>query len=944
MSGNTAPSGLNLEIVSAGDRPLLDKLRMTTNQTNAGITRSGVSASYTDHMINPSGPLSHAGSSPGNSPIASIEWFAAARPGRRKGNQINHDNGKLAASQQPLLAPQDTQNNLPHAGAFVASASYSWVFGQGGSVDKWPNTPSYSYNASDIRLAGPATGSERASNAVAAQASNSAPAKPLPTSASQNTPYIDRPSIPGSISPYGVNLEMVTVGDPGNQRDPRTGFGSVGYNYKISKYEVTIEQYTRFLNAVAASDPYQLYNPNMAADQTIAGIARSGVSGSYTYSVISPSGPAIDGASSPGNRPIAYIDWFDAARFANWMNNGQGSADTETGAYALRGAIAGSTVSANPNARFTIPTQDEWYKAAYYSPILNNGKGGYYVFPTQSNATPGSIPNNVVANRGAANQVNYYNGRFSVTQQPLLSPQNNQNYLTNVGAFVASSSYYGTFDQGGNVYEWIDTPGNSTQGRLRGGFWMSNMADLSYLDYYNTAPSYSFNGSGFRLASPVTGSAREPEVVAAQPSNSAALKPVTTSANQNTASQNTIYIGGMAMVAVSQAGNKADERTGNGSAGYAYNIGKYEVTIQQYVDFLNAVAARDPYQLYNPNMATDLTIAGIARVGNPGSYTYHVIAPAGATPAGASSPGNRPIAYVSWFDAARFANWMHNGRGAADTETGAYTLNGAITGKAVAVNPGARFHIPTTNEWYKAAYYSPNLNGGQGGYYDFASQTNATLGSVPGNDINKRGTPTQANYFNGGFAVTQAVAPSTSQNYLTDVGAFTASASFYGTFDQGGNVYEWIDSQGSLSERSVRGGYWVSNVADTSYLDDYILPPDFESRGSGFRLASLQNNKQNQAGASSTSDALVGWPVTSNISSSTNGDSLTQFSSSDPGQLSGATLPSTRLLERTASAASLPPAPSAGDWMVSIVHQSANAGPFGVLAADRPFTSLPSGM
>jgi formylglycine-generating enzyme required for sulfatase activity len=193
---------------------------------------------------------------------------------------------------------------------------------------------------------------------------------------------------------------------------------------------------------------------------------------------------------------------------------------------------------------------------------------------------------------------------------------------------------------------------------------------------------------------------------------------------------------------------------------------------------------------------------------------------------------------VSWFDAARFANWMHNGQGAGDTETGAYTLNGATTGPAVSANPGAKFHIPTADEWYKAAFYSPRLNGGTGGYFVFATQRNATPGSVPGNNIKKRHAPNQANYFTGGFAVTQTITPSASQNYLADVGAFSKSASPYGTFDQAGNVYEWCDDQGAGSQRSLRGGYLVSNVADTSYLDAYILPPEYESNGSGFRLAS----------------------------------------------------------------------------------------------------------
>lgn len=677
-----------------------------------------------------------------------------------------------------------------------------------------------------------------------------------------------------------VNLDMVTVGNPGNARDPRTGFGSVGYSYRISKYEVTIQQYTNFLNAVAASDPYGLYNPSMATDQTIAGIARSGSPGSYSYSVISPSGVQVEGANSPGNRPIAYIDWFDAARFANWMHNGQGSGGTETGAYTLLGAKEGATVPANAKARFSLPSQDEWYKAAYYSPFLNRGKGGYYVFPSRSNATPGSIPGNVVSNRAAANQANYYNGRFSVTQQALKSSQNNQNYLTNVGAFVSSASHYGTFDQGGNVYEWVDTSGNRNLGRLRGGFWMSNMADLSYVDYYSTSPSYSFDGSGFRLVSTAVINSRADRYNSGMARYSAGDRTMSSPAKRPASGSDTastVVVDGMAMVTVAQPGNQQDARTGLGGVSYSYNIGKYEVTIQQYTDFLNAVAASDPYKLYSPSMETDLTVAGIARSGTAGAYTYRVLAPSGATPAGASSPGNRPIAYVSWFDAARFANWMHNGQGAGDTETGAYTLNGAISGDAVTTNAGAKFHIPTPDEWYKAAYYSPKLNNGKGGYYVFPTQSNATPGSVPGNDITQRNTPNQANYFNGGFAVTQAITPSPSQNYLTDVGAFSRSGSFYGTFDQAGNVYEWTNGNGSASQRSLRGAYWVSNVADTSYLDEYILPPDYESSGSGFRLASRQTTSATTSKKDRQRDPLIGRLANGKRGSASHRDWLTHY-------------------------------------------------------------------
>jgi formylglycine-generating enzyme required for sulfatase activity len=246
----------------------------------------------------------------------------------------------------------------------------------------------------------------------------------------------------------------------------------VAYSYQIGTYVVTIGQYATFLNSAAKTDPYSLYNTNMATDTTIAGIQRSGSSGSYTYSVI----------GSP-NRPITYVSWFDAARFANWMTNGQGSGSTETGAYTLKGAVSGNAVAANAGAKFRLPTVNEWYKAAYYDPTLNSGTGGYYAYATQSNDAPG----NTVGD--GPNQANW-----------------NTSGLTDVGAFSGSGSFYGTFDQSGNVYQWNDLDGTAGSSRgLRGGAWnSSDPFSLQSVVSYSNEPSFEYYGDlGFRLASPV---------------------------------------------------------------------------------------------------------------------------------------------------------------------------------------------------------------------------------------------------------------------------------------------------------------------------------------------------------------------------------------------------------------------------------------------------------
>jgi sulfatase modifying factor 1 len=304
-------------------------------------------------------------------------------------------------------------------------------------------------------------------------------------------------------SAHAVTYELVPVGNPGNANDPATGgiYGGVGYEYQIGKYVVTIGQYTEFLNAVAKTDTYSLYNAGMATNLNVAGISRSGSPGSYTYSVISNGG-------NSSNRPITFVSWFDSARFANWMANGQPTGiqtgtTTENGTYNVNGATSGNAVAknaTNPNTGLTpsfyIPSENEWYKAAFYSPTLNSGSGGYYTYATQSSTSPG----NVVGS--GANQANYNNGVYSVTQSASYS--GSQNYLTDVGAFTNSVSFYGTFDQSGNVFQWNDLEGTAGSSRgLRGGNWSTGVAfDLSSSFRATNAPSGD-GLIGFRLASPV---------------------------------------------------------------------------------------------------------------------------------------------------------------------------------------------------------------------------------------------------------------------------------------------------------------------------------------------------------------------------------------------------------------------------------------------------------
>jgi len=291
-----------------------------------------------------------------------------------------------------------------------------------------------------------------------------------------------------SAASASVTMDWSTVGNAGNAADPTTGFGSVGYEYRIGTYEVTNSQYAAFLNAAAASDPNGLYNSGMGLNPR-GGITRSGSDGSYTYSV----------RTNMGDKPVNFVSWFDAARMSNWMTNGQGAGGTESGVYSFNGvnSISGITRDlSNPNQVF-IPTEDEWYKAAYHQPFAEGGDSDdYWLYATQSNSIPtiaSATGIGDVANPGQ-DVVNYAGG----ADWSLLNGN-----VTTVGS-AGSTSFYGAFDMTRTVWEWNETLIGSSRGVRGGSFGGSESFLRSSFRNFNF-PSDEFNGVGFRLASPVPG-------------------------------------------------------------------------------------------------------------------------------------------------------------------------------------------------------------------------------------------------------------------------------------------------------------------------------------------------------------------------------------------------------------------------------------------------------
>lgn len=349
-----------------------------------------------------------------------------------------------------------------------------------------------------------------------------------------------------NIYNYQTNSETVTL----------HGVGAVPTSFLIGKFDVTSTQYCAFLNAVAAnSDPYGLYDARMGTASTTNTITNTivdtnivssnGISSNVVMTnttvtnVVTENQPSItrtattnaDGSTHykynvmPGREqlPIIYVSWFSAARFCNWMHNGQpqgdeGPATTETGAYALNGAMQDVAGDANtpasdfcklsPGAKYFLPTEDMWVKAAYYA-----GNGNYWNYPTKSNVAPGNSPHGIFHN-DTSNCANYFiptntddqdhwYSHLGFTWDYRYANGGQSPFLTPVGKYVQSPSPYGAYDMGGNCYNWLDNKGYCGSRVIRGGSYKFVVKDdLNRTTCSTENPSLGLDFVGFRIAAP----------------------------------------------------------------------------------------------------------------------------------------------------------------------------------------------------------------------------------------------------------------------------------------------------------------------------------------------------------------------------------------------------------------------------------------------------------
>jgi formylglycine-generating enzyme required for sulfatase activity len=648
-------------------------------------------------------------------------------------------------------------------------------------------------------------------------------------------PSLESPSIGGRVcsinNPFRYK-DFVGVGYSNNS-DDTNGLGSVDYDYQISKYLITNNDYVDFLNAIAKTDTYNVYNINMS-NSTLGGILRSGISGSYAYRA----------KAGFGNRPAVFVSWFDMARYCNWLHNGKQEGSqviggslpnpntTEDGAYLLYGSVSGNSFQRKENARYFIPSANEWYKSAYYK--SGNTGAGYWLYATQSDSPPSAVTTNgQFCSDMPSVCTNTPTPTNTVT--PTITPTNTNTPTRTVTVSMTATVTETPTNTPTNTPTATETPTNTP----------TTTSTLTSTPTNTSTPT-----STPEPTSSVTPTSTVTPTFTGTPTRTPDSTPTNTPTKTVTPSPDFSKLDLQFVKVEYNAGEVADIN-GFGLVNYSYQVTETEITNTQYAAFLNNIAAiEDTYSLYDSRMSSHVH-GGINQIAVGGvniKFNYRV----------KENMGDKPVVFVNWFSAARFANWIYNKQPQGTqnpntTEDGVYRLYGATTSAALYVDSEncikiserdiGKCWIPNRNEWYKAAYYSPTDRS----YW--AYPTNKTI--VPnsaGNTISASpeglGLWVGASTANIGNAITW-----NGTSKISTAGS-NGQKSEYGTADQLGNVLEITEEFTTVAIATDQyvftvGGYYAT-AATTAALSKTTLMgatalKNTKNEYTGFRLASNMN-------------------------------------------------------------------------------------------------------
>ncbi len=267
--------------------------------------------------------------------------------------------------------------------------------------------------------------------------------------------------------PDPSGIDFVTIGAvnnaawPGNgtPNDRAIGRGSVGYEYKIGRYEITTPQWVEFMNAafdrprsewISHLNPPQFWGAASATPNTPGGLR---------WSV--PAGNEM--------RAVGDISWRSAAIYCNWLHNGKstdssaflnGAYDVSTFTYT--GTVFNDQHTRHPDARYWIPSWDEWLKAAHYDPNKNGpGQAGWWQYSTMNDSPPAYGPPGALVGLDGHSPIPDPNGRLAEANAGWdagnfggVNP-----YTIPLGSYPGVQSPWGLLDIAGINSEWTEDIG-----------------------------------------------------------------------------------------------------------------------------------------------------------------------------------------------------------------------------------------------------------------------------------------------------------------------------------------------------------------------------------------------------------------------------------------------------------------------------------------------------